>query len=123
LHLQGELIMPAQQSKDADSMAKGIMCLDEAANKIRSIGTYVQNNRETFAAHWTGGASQSFDKALIIWLEDFQEILKNIDNLRETLAGVDKNWDNTEQDNSRNALQWINGILDGTPGVTKTGGN
>jgi len=100
-------------SKQSDTMAQGIVALDHAAASIQTVGTTVADAQAGFGTAWRGGASTNFGNALTVWLDDLQEILRNIDNLRETLAGVDKQFDNTEQDNALTALSWIDGVLKG----------
>jgi uncharacterized protein YukE len=103
----------AATAKQTDTMAQGIMALDSTATQIKNVGTTVADARAGFSQIWQGDASTQFGSAVEVWLEDLQVILKNIDDLRETLVGVDKQFTATEQDASLAAYQWVGSALNG----------
>lgn len=108
----------AGTAKQTDTMAQGIAALDSTATQIKNVGTTVADARAGLSQVWQGDASSQFSGAIEVWLEDLQVILKNIDDLRETLAGVDKQFTATEQDAALTAYSWVQGALNGTGAST-----
>lgn len=102
-------------SVDGGGMSAAVGHFDTALSEVQSHWNSVDDQVMQLRRAWTGDASRIFTEAMDRWQAEFQNIVTQLRNMRQTLEGNSRNYNVADSNAQSQASQTANAINAGLP--------